>query len=243
MSMVTDIRKEIIDAGDPEKAVFLQRFFKTGKGEYGYGDIFLGLTVPQSRAIARKYKDLPLGEVEALLKSKYHEERLIALFLLVHNFKSGDEDVRKEIFDFYLSHTAYINNWDLVDSSAGYIVGEYLSISPRVSPGRNINILKQLASSKSLWERRIAIIATFAYIYKGRYEETFAVAELLLDDKEDLIHKAVGWMLREVGKRVSREEEEKFLLKHYKVMPRTMLRYAIEHFPEEERKRYLLGNI
>jgi 3-methyladenine DNA glycosylase AlkD len=237
MTSLVEIKNDIKNAGDPKKAVFLQRFFKTGKGEYAEGDIFLGLTVPQSRAIAKKNKDLPLSHVEQLLKSEYHEERLIALFLLVHAFKKGNNEQKKEIYDFYLRDIKYINNWDLVDSSAPYVVGEYLYSSSDLSP-----IIK-LAKSKNLWERRIAIMATFAHIMHGTGEEALLIAEMLLHDSEDLIHKAVGWMLREVGKRVSMEMEEAFLKKYYKTMPRTMLRYAIERFPESRRKQYLSGTI
>lgn len=230
------IRADMRKASHPEKAQFLQRFFKTGKGEYGEGDVFLGLTVPQSRIIAQKYKNITLVDIEKLLASKIHEERLIAIFILVAQFKKGDAKTRRQIFDFYVNHTKFINNWDLVDSSAGYIVGTYLLDRPT-------GILKKLARSEHLWERRIAIIATLAFITQGRYQETFSIAEMLLHDKHDLIHKAVGWMLREVGKRVSRQTEEEFLKKYYQTMPRTMLRYAIEHFPEPRRKKYLTGNI
>jgi len=267
MSLVGEIRKDVQKAADPEKAKFLQRFFKTGKGEYAEGDVFLGLTVPQSRAIVKKYaKEATVVDAISLLQSKIHEERLIALLLLIVRYKKGTEKEKKEIYRLYLKNTRFITNWDLVDLSAGYIVGEYLfeaskhviasrakqshteGIAASVASGeppRNdeIKVLEKLARSSSLWERRIAIMATFAFIMKGEAKYTLAIAELLLHDKEDLIHKAVGWMLREVGKRISQDQEEVFLKKHYKTMPRTMLRYAIERFPEEKRKAYLFGTI
>lgn len=234
--MLSHLRKDIHQLADPKKSAFLARFFKTGKDQYAAGDIFLGLTVPQSRIIVRKYRDLPLTEVLQLLKSKFHEERLIALLIMVYQFDHSDEKVKKNMYDAYLANTKYINNWDLVDLSAEYIVGEYLKEKDR-------SILVQLARSKDLWEKRISIIATFAFIRNGESKTTFAIADILLNDKHDLIHKAVGWMLREVGKRVSEKEEEAFLKPRYKSMPRTMLRYAIERFSEEKRKKYLEGMI
>jgi 3-methyladenine DNA glycosylase AlkD len=194
------------------------------------------VAVPKSRTIARKYKDLSLGEVRQLLKSKIHEERLIALFILVDRFKKGSEPEKKEIFDFYIASAKYVNNWDLVDSSAGYIVGAYLDGKPK-------DILKKLARSGVLWERRIAMISTFHFLYKKEPKYTLEIAGILIDDKNDLIQKAVGWMLRELGKRCSREIEEEFLVRHYKKMGRTALRYAIEHFDEEKRKSYLSGAV
>lgn len=234
---VLQIRQEIKKHADPQKGKFLQRFFKTGKGEYAEHDVFIGITVPTSRLIAKKYKSLPLVLVKKLLTSRIHEERLIALLILIEQFKKGDEQLRKKIYDIYLANTQYINNWDLIDLSADRIVGEFLFHE------KEIAALRELAGSESMWERRIAIMATFAFIKKGESAPTFQLAELLLHDKHDLIHKAVGWLLREVGKRVSEEEEVKFLAKHYKIMPRTMLRYAIERFPQETRKKYLLGEI
>lgn len=235
--MHTQLQKEVKALYDPEKSKFLSRFFKTGQGEYGEGDVFYGLTVPQSRRIAVKYKDVPLTDVKKLLKSKVHEERLISLLILVHNFKKADEKQQKEIYDFYLVNTQYINNWDLVDLSADKIVGGYLKAKDR-------SILQKLARSKNIWERRISIISTFQFIKDlQEYEDTFAVADILLHDKHDLIQKAVGWMLREVGKRVSQEKEESFLQTRYKTMPRTMLRYAIERFSQEKKIQYLHGDI
>jgi len=214
-----------------EKAEQHKRFFKTGVGEYGEGDKFLGLTVPQQRIIAKRFNSIPLEELQKVLESKYHEHRLTALIILVNKFKFSKEDkIRKGIIDFYLKNTRYINNWDLVDSSAR-ILGEYLE-------DRNENLLIKLSHSKDLWEQRISIIATSHYIAKNKYDLTIQIAENLLQHEHDLIHKAVGWMLREIGKRDISIERE-FLDKHYKSMPRTMLRYAIERFPENLRLQYL----
>ena len=237
MLKLSQIQKDIKQIENPEKAKILSRFFKTGKGEYGEGDQFLGLTVPESRKIAVKYKDLPFSETGKLLVSKIHEHRLIALLILVNNFKTGDATGQKEIYKFYLGHTKYINNWDLVDLSADKIVGAYLLHRPRKN-------LYTLARSQNLWERRIAMISTYQFIKeKKEYKDTFQIAEILLLDKHDLIQKAVGWMLREVGKRASKEALVKFLSKNYKRMPRTMLRYSIEHFPEKERRGYIEGKV
>lgn len=228
-----DLKKYI----DSQKAEILPRFFKTGPGEYGEGDIFIGVTVPNTRKVAKKYSMLPVSDIKALLSSPIHEERLCALFILVSQFNTGDETHRKTIYTVYLSNTSSVNNWDLVDSSASHIVGGYLADKPR-------DVLYKLARSKSLWERRIAILSTLYFIVKLKeYRDTFALAEILLTDTHDLIHKAVGWMLREVGKHIGQETEEIFLRKHYKHMPRTMLRYAIERFPEEIRRGYLHGTI
>ena len=222
---------------NPSKAQLLSRFFKTGKGEYAEGDVFLGLTVPLSRTIVRKYMNLPLGEIKKLLQSKYHEVRLVALLMLVEKFKRIPNE-RDEIYKVYLANTEHVNNWDLVDLSAPHIVGRYLSTK------KNRNILQELAKSDNLWERRISILATFYFIVEDKeYKDTFEISEILMLDNHDLIHKAVGWMLREVGKRISEEEEEVFLKKHYKKMPRTMLRYAIERFEEKKRQNYLTGKI
>ncbi len=234
--MYNKILKEILSLEDKEKAKFLSGFFKTGPGEYGEGDIFIGITVPASRQIAQKYGELTMVDVSKLLKNKYHEVRLIALLILVHKYKiatkTNDSKIKKEIVDFYLEHTKYINNWDLVDLSAHYILGDYLINKDR-------KILLKLAKSKDIWERRIAIISTFAFIYKSEGEWTFKIVEVLMKDKEDLIHKACGWMLREVGKRFKEKDLLLFLDEHWKEMPRTMLRYAIERLPEVKRKYYL----
>lgn len=218
------------------KAKILSRFFKTGPGEYGEGDVFLGITVPQIRNAVKIFKDTGLSDIKGLLRSKYHEERMAALLLLVAHFKKSDNMAKKEIFRIYLSNTKHINNWDLIDLTAEHIVGQYLS-------DRQKDILYKLAGSKSIWERRISILSTFAYIKEGNGSETLKIAKMLLRDEHDLIHKAVGWMLREVGKRCSMQEEEAFLKRHYKTMPRTMLRYAIERFPEKKRQAYLKGSV
>ncbi|GBE17126.1 DNA alkylation repair enzyme [bacterium BMS3Abin15] len=229
------LRKELKLKSDPRRAKLLQGFFKTGPGEYGEGDIFLGITVPEVRKTATKFNELKFSDVKKLLGSKIHEERLTALLILVHNFNIGNEAERNKIFKFYLANTKNINNWDLVDLSAHKIVGEHIL-------DRSRNILYKLARSKKLWEKRISIISTFAFIRDNELKDSLKISEILLNDDHDLIHKAVGWVLREVGKK-SLATEEKFLKKHYKKMPRTMLRYAIEKFPEKKRKAYLKGNI
>ena len=231
-----EIQKKIRELQDPQKKLILQRFFKTGHGEYAEGDLFLGVTVPQIRWIVRDCKERLVKALVPILKSDYHEERMAALLSLVAIYKKGDEKEREDIFEIYKSHTKYINNWDLIDLTAEHIIGDYLKDKPKT-------LLTEFARSSSLWERRIAILSTFKYIKSGSYDETFRIAKILLNDKEDLIHKGVGWMLREVGKRCSQKAEEEFLQRHYKNMPRTMLRYAIERFEESLRKRYLAGTI
>ena len=228
------ISKHLQKMGDKEDAKFLQKFFKTGPGQYGEGDIFLGIRVPALRKLAKEYKSLPIKEISYLLHSPYHEVRLFALISLVNAFTKADEPTRKRIYDLYLANTKHINNWDLVDLSAPNIVGAYLLEKSRKP-------LYQLAKSKILWERRIAVLATFYFIKSYQYEDSFKIAEILLGDKEDLIHKAVGWMLREIGKR-NTDIAENFLRTHCRTMPRTMLRYAIEKFPPEKRKNYLAGH-
>jgi len=213
----------------------LQRFFKTGPGEYGEGDRFIGVTLPVIRSVSREFRGTAIAELQKLLRSPVHEERTLALLMLVDAFKAGDEPARRRIYDLYLSNTRFINNWDLVDCSAAQIVGGWLR-------GRSTVPLTRLAKSKLLWERRIAIIATFDGIRRGEFDDAFRIADLLLHDDHDLIHKAAGWMLREVGKRDGAAERA-FLADRYKTMPRTMLRYAIERFPEVERRQYLRGEI
>ena len=228
------MQEELRLLGGPERAKASQRFFKTGKGEYGEGDIFLGVTVPQQRNIARKYKDnVSLQDIEFLLRNRVHELRFTALEILVMRYEKASEVEKKKIFDFYLNHTSGINNWDLVDTSAPYIVGNYLL-------DKDKSILYKLMKSSNLWEKRIAVVSTLAFIQKGEFEATLRIVELLLQDKHDLIHKACGWMLREIGKK-STNELEAFLSKHCNDMPRTMLRYAIERFSEDKRKAYLSG--
>jgi len=204
-------------------------------GEYGEGDVFVGVTVPELRKLAKEYKTITLKEVKHLLRSPIHEERLLSLFLLIHRYSKGDEPEKKRIFELYLKNTNFINNWDLVDSSAGHIVGAFLF-------NKSKKPLYDLVKSDNLWERRISIISTFYFIKNNQFSDTLKISKILLPDKEALIHKAVGWMLREVGKR-DISIEEPFLKKHYKNMPRTMLRYAIEKFPELKRQLYLKGKI
>ena len=230
-----EISKILRRLADPQIAEHSQRFFKTGKGQYGDGDQFLGIRVPVLREQAKKLKDTPLGEVRRLLQSDFHEERLCALLLLVQKFSQGDAADQKSVYELYLKNTRCINNWDLVDLSAYLIVGAYLA-------DKDKHLLYTLARSKNLWERRIAIMSTFHFIKHQQFADTLALAGLLLTDQEDLIHKAVGWMLREVGKRDSAVEKQ-FLKTRYLRMPRTMLRYAIEKFPESERLEYLKGLI
>jgi 3-methyladenine DNA glycosylase AlkD len=232
MSNLSNLKKEMKSLADPRQAENLSRFFKTGPGQYGEGDIFYGIRVPETRKIAKKFCNLPLSDIGKLIRSEVHEERLCALLILVAKFSGGKAEERGRVFNFYLKNTLSANNWDLVDLSADKIVGEYLADKPR-------DMLHKLARSKNLWEKRIAIIATFAFIKRGDAADTYELAEILMHDKHDLIQKAVGWMLREAGKRVSEPELEKFLVKNSGKMPRTMLRYAIERLPEGKRKKYL----
>ena len=229
--VLENIKTDFQNLQNPEKAKQLSRFFKTGKGEYGEGDIFLGIIVPEQRKLAKKYSDIPLDDISHLLKSPIHEHRLTSLFILVLKYNKEDEQGKKKVVDFYVSNLKHVNNWDLVDSSAPYILGNYLLDNER-------SILYRLASSDNLWERRIAILSTFSFIKNNQYEDALNISGILISDEHDLIHKAVGWMLREIGKRDIKIEEE-FLQKHYREMPRTMLRYAIEKFDEEKRKSYL----
>ena len=238
MTSLAQLKRDLRKHASKEKALLLSRFFKTGKGQYGEGDVFIGVTVPNTRSVATAHRDLSLTDVKELLASPVHEERLCALLLLVHNFERGDVKTRTAIYRLYLSHTKYINNWDLVDLSAPNIVGRYLVDHAGWRP-----VLTKLARSRNLWERRIAILATLAFTYNGNATPALTIAKLLLHDDHDLIHKAVGWMLREVGKRVSQPELERFLGRYARTMPRTMLRYAIERFPKALRQRYLSGSI
>ena len=236
MNDAEKVKKEIGKFKNPQKAKIYQRFFKTGKGEYGEGDKFLGLTVPQMRVVAKKHKEISLKEIQKLLNIQIHEYRLVALVILTTKYqKAADETAKKEIFDFYLKNTKNINNWDLVDISAHKIVGAYLL--DKTSSAR-LKLLFKLVKSKTLWERRIAIIATFTFIREKQFKESLKIVEILVNDDHDLIHKAVGWMLREVGKK-NQVVEEKFLKKYYQTMPRTMLRYAIEKFDRAKRDFYL----
>jgi len=225
------IHRDVRDLANRRYAETASRYFKTAPGQYGAGDRFLGIRVPVLRRLARKYQAVSLREVSALLASPWHEERLLALLVLVRQYSRADAPRRKAIYELYLRRRAHVNNWDLVDCSAARILGAQLRDGNRTP-------LLRLAKSAHLWERRMAVIATFDYIERGEFDDALRVARLLLDDPHDLIHKAVGWMLREVGKR-SRSTEEAFLRQHAKRMPRTMLRYAIERFPERLRRRYL----
>ena len=228
--MLNNLKQGLEKLANKEKAVILQRFFKTRKGEYGYGDLFLGITVPEQRRIAKRYSHLSLDDLQNLLSSKIHEYRLVALMILIEKYKKED---KKEIINFYLRNTKNINNWDLVDLSSHKILGDYLL-------NKDKNLLYNLAKSNDLWEKRISIISTACFIKNNKFEDTLRISEILLNDKHDLIHKAVGWMLREVGKRNLKIEED-FLKKYYKKMPRTMLRYAIEKFNKNKREFYLRG--
>ena len=231
--MLVNLQRDVRKLENKKKAKILAGFFKTGEGEYGFGDVFLGIPVPQSRSIAIKYKDLGFEGILKLLRSEIHEERLIALLILVHQFQH-EEMLERRIYEFYLKNTKYINNWDLVDLSADKIVGGYLIDKPKA-------ILYKLAKSTIVWERRIAMVSTYNFIKNNEFDDALGIAEVLVEDKNDLIQKAVGWMLREVGNR-NLKAEEKFLKKHYKNMGRTALRYAIEKFPEKVRINYLEGS-
>jgi 3-methyladenine DNA glycosylase AlkD len=229
------LRTQLRALARPRDAAILQRFFKTGKGEYGEGDVFIGVRLPELRMLCRDSRGISVSEISQLLHSRVHEERLLALLLLVDAFHRSGVTEQRKIYNLYLASTAVINNWDLVDSSAHRIVGAWLDSRSRAP-------LRRLACSSSVWERRIAIIATFHFIRRGELEETLFVADRLLNDPHDLIHKAVGWMLREIGHR-DRRVLNRFLKYRYRRMPRTMLRYAIERFPKKERLAYLTGAI
>jgi len=227
------LKFDLLKYSDKKKAKIVQRFFKTGPGEYAEGDIFLGITVPMLRILSKRYKSLAFNETLQLLKSRIHEERLLSLLVLILKYRDADLSEKEKIYKVYLNHSRYINNWDLVDVTAKHIIGDFLKDKDRAP-------LYKLARSDSLWERRIAILSTSHFIENNDFEDTLKIAEILILDPHDLIHKAVGWMLREVGKR-DRDSEERFLKKYYTVMPRTMLRYAVERFPESKRQAYLKG--
>jgi 3-methyladenine DNA glycosylase AlkD len=231
MPTAAAIERRLRAKGEPERRVAVQRFFKTGPGEYGEGDHFLGIRVPVLRKLAAEFRDTELGEVDRLLASKWHEVRLLALLILIRKYRKADAATRSAIFALYVARRDRINNWDLVDVSAEHIVGAHLLDEDRA-------LLTQLARSKSVWDRRIAILSTFHYIRRNEFAETLRIAGMLVGDEHDLIHKAVGWLLREVGQR-DRAVEEAFLRKHAARMPRVMLRYAIERFPEPLRRKYL----
>ena len=231
-----DVKNELKKYSSEKRKKSNEWFFKTGKGEYGYGDKFVGVSMPDTRKVAKKFTLLSLIETKSLLSSKIHEERMTALVILSYQFRRSDKENQKKIYDFYLKNTRYINNWDLVDVTVNRILGAYLWENKG-----DRKVLHRLAVSKNMWERRIAIIATSYFIHQNYFTDTLKISEILLNDKEDLLHKAVGWMLREVGKR-NQALEEKFLKKYYRIMPRTMLRYAIERFPETKRQAYLKRN-
>lgn len=226
-SLISDLKK----LANKKKAKVLSGFFKTGKGQYGEGDIFLGIIVPTQRKIAKKYKESSFEDIKKLLENKIHECRLTGLLILVEKFNESDESQRKKIADFYLDNIRYVNNWDLVDLSADKILGVYLQ-------DKDKSILKKMARSKNLWEKRIAIVSTFAFIKQNKFDDTLEISRILISDKHDLIQKAVGWMLREVGKR-NKQAEISFLKRYYTKMPRTTLRYSIERFPDSEKKYYM----
>ncbi len=234
MSFVS-LREEIKGLQDAERAKNLSWFFKTGPGEYGEGDKFLGIKMGPQRELAKKFKELNFTDIERLLAGKFHEERMIGLLILVYKYKAGDESNRGKIYRFYLKNWKSVNNWDLVDVTVPHVVGDYLL-------NHDCHVLYEFARSNNLWKKRIAVLATFPFIKQKKFADSLKIAEILLNDTHDLIHKAVGWMLREIGK-VDLPMEETFLKKHYQQMPRTMLRYAIEKFPEQKRQKYLKGTV
>ncbi|MBI4415196.1 MAG: DNA alkylation repair protein [Candidatus Kerfeldbacteria bacterium] len=231
MSTHRDVRRALANYANPTKAKSSAWFFKTGKGHYGEGDKFLGVTVPEQRIVARQFRDLSLPDIQTFLDSPYHEHRLTAVIILVLQYQVADDKQKEKITRFYLANAKRVNNWDMVDSSAPHILGDFLLKRPRT-------VLYRLSKSKNLWERRISIIATQAFIRHGEFDDTLKIAKALLADPHDLIHKAVGWMLREVGDR-DKKMERSFLTRHAYHMPRTMLRYAIEKFPKQERGMFL----
>ena len=233
--MLKELDKRVHEKAQPEKVPIYQNFFKAGKGEYGEGDVFVGLTVPSSREIAKEFVDLDFSDIRKLLDDKVHEKRLIGLLILVERYKESDDAGKRKIYDFYMDNLDGVNNWDLVDLSADKIVGSYLM-------DKDKKVLYDLVKSSNLWGRRISVIATFWFIKQGKFDDSLNICELLLYDDHDLIHKAVGWMLREIGKRDG-EILRSFLGRCYKDMPRTMLRYAIERFDEDERQGYLKSKV
>lgn len=235
--MVNELRAALREKINPEKAAFFPKFFKTGPGQYGEGDKFLGVTVPNQRLVAKQFKNLSLADVQVLLKSEWHEERLTALLILVKQFQKADTQTQKNIYDFYLKNTQYINNWDLVDTSVRDIVGGYIFYHLE-----HLNTLENLAHSALLWERRIAMLASYYFLMKGEPDVTVKLAKILLHDSEDLMHKAVGWMLREMGKRCEKQLLVDFLDEHAHEMHRTTLRYAVEHFDANTRRMYMEKN-
>lgn len=230
---LASLKRDLRKYSDKKRALVLQGYFKTGPDEYAQGDVFLGITVPALRILAKRYQSLELAETLLLLKSPIHEERFLSLLILILKYRQADLSGKEKIYKAYLSHSKYINNWDLVDVTAKHIVGDFLKNKDRTP-------LYKLAQSGYLWEKRIAILSTFHYIANNDFSDSLRIAKILIADSHDLIHKAVGWMLREVGKR-DQDCEERFLKKYYRNMPRTMLRYAVERFPETKRQAYLKG--
>lgn len=229
--LAKEVKEKLRLLGSDNKATHSQRFFKTGKGEYGEGDKFFGCTVPETRSVAKEYKDLEFGQIETLLYDEIHECRLCALVILVEQYKKADDKLKEQIYNFYLTHTQMINNWDLVDLSCYHIVGDWLLDKDRYP-------IYELANSTNLWEQRIAVVSTYAFIRKGDFKEILNLSEQLLNHKHDLMHKACGWMLREAGKR-DESVLTTFLDKFHKTMPRTMLRYSIEKLTNEQRQKYM----
>ena len=227
--------EEIRELASKKIAKHSLRFFKTGKGEYGYGDIFLGVRAPEIRSIAKKHIDISIDDMKNLIKSKYHEERFLGLIILVNKYSKSNNEIRNQLYKIYVSSFKHINSWDLVDVTCSHVIGKHLMNKDR-------SILYTWAKSNDIWTKRIAMVSTHCFIRKNDLQDTFKIADILLNDNHDLIHKAVGWMLREAGKRDIKKEEG-FLKKHYKTMPRTMLRYSIEKFPESKRQKYLKGTI
>lgn len=231
MSNLNNLKKDLQKLANPQQAQILQRFFKTGPGEYGEGDVFLGINVPDQRKVAKKYVGISLDALKKLVNSKIHEHRLTGFMLLDYKYQQADQRAKKKLFNFYIKNRAGANNWDIIDVTAPKIIGDFLI-------DKDKSILYKFAKSKNLWERRIAMVACIAFIRENDFKDTLRISEILLNDEHDLIHKAVGWMLREVGKR-DQAVGEKFLKKHYQKMPRTMLRYAIERFSDKKRRLYL----
>jgi 3-methyladenine DNA glycosylase AlkD len=229
-----DAQRELRTFSRLERVESTAKFFKAYPGGYSEGDFFLSCGVPATRGVAKQFAKLSLDELDKLITSKWHDDRLLALFILVGQYKKGSRPERAAIYDFYIAHKANVNNWDLVDSSAQHIVGPELALRED-----KLDVLRSLAHSESIWDRRIAMIATFAYIMQGEPDDALLIAEILLHDDHDLIQKAVGWMLREIGKRVSRDILLQFLDTHAGTMPRTTLRYAIEHLTQEQRAHYM----
>jgi 3-methyladenine DNA glycosylase AlkD len=227
------LKNDLDKCKNTKKAKLLSRFFKTGKGEYGEGDIFIGINVPVLRTIAKKYQDLNLNEIQILIKNPIHEYRLTAIFILIFKYSTGDQNLKQQIYKIYLKNKKYINNWDLIDLSSNKILGIYILNNPNEK-----QIIYSLAKSNNLWDRRISVMTTFEFIKNLKFEDSLKISKILLEDREDLIQKAVGWMLREIGKK-DFKTEEKFLNYYYKRMPRTMLRYAIEKFPKAKKDYFM----